>query len=173
MRGLAFFSLWQASWERLEGNFGGELAEVYLRVFDLTGRRGGCSLCESAYRDASWPVVERLRREYREAGVEPKGPEPPDHLSVELEYLAVLVGREATAWGTEAAGVAETLRRERRFLRAHPSAWVPELVACVREHDPAGVYAAAAEALEAFLEHEVDLTEALLRQVGTPELAGS
>ncbi|MDR7415444.1 MAG: molecular chaperone TorD family protein [Armatimonadota bacterium] len=171
VRGLAFFPVWRASWERLQQNLGEGLEEVYLRIFDLTGRRGGCSLCESGYRDASWQAAAELQREYREAGVQPKGPEPSDHLSVELEYLAVLVAREAREWEAGTAGVEEILRRQRDFLRAHPCAWVPELVVRVREHDPTGVYAAAAEALEAFLEHEGDLTELLLRQVGKVELA--
>lgn len=107
--------------------------------------------------------------EYRRLGLEPGGPEPADHLSVELEYLAALVSREAAAWEAGAEGVVEIRAQERRFLQTHPGRWVPELVACIRQHHPEGVYAAAAEALESFVQHEADLTAVLLRD---PEKAG-
>jgi TorA maturation chaperone TorD len=171
-RGLAFFPAWRECWERLGRTPGDELEALYVQLFDLAGRPGSCSLCESAYRDAPWQVVADLREQYRRAGVEPGGPEPADHLSVELEYLSVLVKTEAGAWEAGGAGLAEVLARQRHFLQAHPCGWVPELVACVRRRDPTGPYAAAAAALESFLQHEVDLTSLLLRDAVERERAG-
>ncbi len=162
-RALAFTRAWEPLLERCAGGLGEELEAVYVRLFGLTGKGPACSLCESAYREG--PAAEccgRLSQAYREAGLVPSGPEPPDHLSVQLEYLSALVHREAEAWHQAPQEAARLLHAERAFLLDHPWRWVPELGRCLQSHDAGGLHASAAEALEAFLEHEVDLAPLLV-----------
>jgi TorA maturation chaperone TorD len=170
VRALAFFRAWQPLLERLARGAGEELEVVYGRVFGLAGEQDACPLCESAYRDADsvGELCGLLTAMYREAGLAPVGPEPPDHLSAELEYLSVLAQREAEAWERDGEAAVQVVQAERRFLLEHPYRWVPELRRRLESSDPSGVYAAAAAAAEAFLEHEVDLTGLL----GTRETAG-
>jgi NAD-dependent dihydropyrimidine dehydrogenase PreA subunit len=58
-------------------------------------------------------AVERL---YRAAGLEVAGAELPDHVSLELAFLAYLVEQEAPSG-----------RLERSFIRRHAGRWMPEL----------------------------------------------
>ncbi len=170
VRALAFFRAWEPLLDRLARGTGKELEVVYGRVFGLAGEQDACSLCESAYRDSPPPgeLCGLLMAVYREAGLVPAGPEPPDHLSAELEYLSVLAQREAEAWERDGEAAVRAVQAERRFLLEHPCRWVPELRRRLELSDPSGVYASAAAAVEAFLEHEVDLTGLLC----TRETAG-
>ncbi|MEF2074730.1 TorD/DmsD family molecular chaperone [Consotaella aegiceratis] len=65
--------------------------------------------------------------------------EPADHISVELEVMALLVATD----DAEAAPFLERLAR-----------WMPSFAAACFARDPFGFYAAAASALEAFVERE-------------------
>lgn len=84
-----------------------------------------------------------------------------DHLSVELEMLAILSRVEALAEEEERAEDAARARREaERFLRGHVLAWFPRFQACIRSHDTLGVATAAVDATAAFLTaHLADLQE--------------
>lgn len=165
---MAFFGSWVPLLEQLANGPGRELEQAYVQLFNVTGTAGGCSLCASAYED-SGPglLVGELRRRYLETGLVPTGGQPADHLSVALEYMSALVGREEEAWETDGARAGEVVRREWEFLIGYLQPWVSALCACVRRRDVVGVYAAAADALEEFVEHEVALTSVL----GNPEAA--
>ena len=56
-----------------------------------------------------------LAKLYRAAGLEAVGAELPDHISVELAFLAFLISNE------------ETAQDEKQFLQEHAGRWMPEL----------------------------------------------
>ena len=56
-----------------------------------------------------------LARLYSSAGLETIGAELPDHISIELAFLAFLISNEETAQG------------EKQFLQEHAGRWMPEL----------------------------------------------
>jgi TorA maturation chaperone TorD len=132
-------------------------------------RDGACSLYESQYVPGSpqiTPVlIAALEREYAEAGLAPSPAlgEPADHLAVELEYMAVLADREASAWRRGLpADAAGALWRQQRFMRQHLGRWAPRAARRLIALDPVPFYRAVAEGLLAFVCHDRDLIDLLL-----------
>jgi TorA maturation chaperone TorD/NAD-dependent dihydropyrimidine dehydrogenase PreA subunit len=99
---------------RLFGGWGGAVLHPYESVF-----RG-----ESGTLMGEWALdVQAL---YAEDRLSIQTKELPDHLSVELEYMAYLCFREALAW--EELGMEAALKygaRQRKFLREHLGQWIP------------------------------------------------
>ncbi len=172
-RPLARFAFWPA-WARFVRALG-RLSAADLPT--LEGQYVGCFVAapdravslpyESAWGDraAAPAVLAALEREYAGAGfvVAPSLGEPPDHAAVELEFLSVLCAGEAAAWGWGALEeAAERLRREARFIAAHPGAWIPRLADRLAAQGGSGFYGAAVEAARALLAHDRDLVAALL-----------
>jgi TorA maturation chaperone TorD len=168
---------WYLPWRRLLDRLAtedppsaGELATAYTSLFAVgPGGRPSCPPYASCYLDpdrsaAGWiPLL--LEREYCAAGValSPSLHEPPDHLSVELEYTAVLCEREAEAWEVApVTGLRRVLRRERRFLEQFLGSWIPVFANQLVLRDTTGVYAAAAVACDALVRHDLDLLALLL-----------
>ncbi len=88
----------------------------------------------------------------------------PDHISVELEAMAFLCAEEAGAReADDLAAVADSLRRQHRFLREHLARWAPVFLADVRRTSRLEVYRDLAEATEAFVRHDHVLVGALVR----------
>ena len=107
-----------------------QLAEEYCQLFIFAGRAGGTREhlppAESVVRgeERFWGAsTEAVTRFYQEVGFQlrPQAHEVPDHVSVELDCLALLEdnGRRAQA---------------RRFAREHLLAWLPTLIEHVEEH---------------------------------------
>lgn len=89
---------------------------------------------ETMYRGESrtlmGPVAQEVARFYNEAGfqVAEEIHEPPDHVGVELDFMAALAAREAGAWeeGDQEKALAWQ-ERQRKFLEAHLGQWMPQL----------------------------------------------
>ncbi|WP_376792669.1 molecular chaperone [Thermoflexus sp.] len=115
----------------------------------------------SRYLDPEGPgqgrIMLKLERKYREAGLmlSTRHSLPPDHLAVELEFMAFLCQHESEAWaGDDPASL--PLPVEHVFLRQHLRRWVPLLTWRVREEAAANPYRIAVEAIEAFIHHDAD-----------------
>jgi TorA maturation chaperone TorD len=178
--GFTFFPQWQ----RLLGSLAGlphrhliEFEEEYVRVFMHDARGFPCPPYESAYVDpegrAAGLVVTLLEREYAAAGLAPSPSlkDLPDHVAVELEFIAFLCGQEADAWNREVVkeGV-QTLERQAAFLDRHLTRWFPEWARQVTSADGEGIYATVAETAWAFISHDQELIGILLdRFRRTPE----
>lgn len=68
---------------------------------------------------------------YRHGGFELKKDEPgrPDHISVELDYMAQVASKEiSTLEAGDSAGGDNARKSQEAFLREHMSRWVPEFV---------------------------------------------
>ncbi|MBI2320863.1 MAG: molecular chaperone TorD family protein [Chloroflexi bacterium] len=169
-----FFQPWRHLLQAIEEIDAAGLArlpEAYVRLFQIS--RDGVSLpYESCYgvpdgQGAGW-VAALLTRTYARAGlnVAPSAGESPDHVAVELEFMAHLCAREAAAWAEpaprEALGL---LAQERSFLRLHLGRWLGDFAAEVRARAAEPLYVATATAAEALVHHDSDLVEALLDQI--------
>jgi TorA maturation chaperone TorD len=96
---------------------------------------------------------------YRAFGIEPaaQAPERPDHVSLELEFMAVLLlkSRLAGCEGSEAAQKTQVcLDAQRSFFADHLVWWVPAFTMGLRRKAGTGLYAALAQLLAAFVTDE-------------------
>jgi len=65
-----------------------------------------------------------VREAYACYGMETPGPEPDDHISLEMTFLGELLGRAAEASGQgDAAGAAELIAACAAFYATHPARW--------------------------------------------------
>lgn len=129
----------------------------------LTGKSiDRVALVESAYRwrDASNPIkdhariTEALQQEYAIYGISTLELDP-DHVAVQLEFLAYLSQREAVMWKEAAGEAARQLRRSQRaFLTDHLGRWVPELSKRIHEQMPGSIYAAFANLANTWIQME-------------------
>ncbi len=127
-----------------------------------------CPIYESAYLGddpsaAGWLLV-RLESEYAKMGLSTVRTvqEAPDHVAVELEFMAFLCQREAEAWEeNDLPQALQECRRQSNFLRKHLVWWVPEYARRLAALDQLSVFAAASRALWAFLVYDGDILDAL------------
>jgi DMSO reductase family type II enzyme chaperone len=89
-----------------------------------------------------------VRGFYEAFGVRPRrGGERPDHVACELEFMALLALKEATAIATGERERAEVSRAAaRRFLEDHAGRWLPALAGRIAGREPGSGYAALAAA---------------------------
>ena len=154
--------------ERIQGR--------YLDLFAANPQGVPCPPYESAYRDpvggsAGW-LLAQVEREYASAGLalSRDSGELPDLVSVEMEFVAVLCGREAQAWEREDRRQAvDLLGRQQSFLDSHLARWLPEFGERVRAADSDGMYAALCEGAQVFIGYDVDLLGVLLETFGEPD----
>jgi TorA maturation chaperone TorD len=138
------------------------LREEYVRVFGLLECRECppyeteyCPNEDTFYRSQQMADVAGF---YRAFGLAPAGlRERPDHLSLELEFAALLLlkkrlARTDTARPNEAADEADVCHAARAsFFRDHLSWWVPSFALALRSKAEQGVYAQAGRVLAALL----------------------
>ncbi len=150
-----------------------ELLRAYTSLFVIgPGGRPSCSLYASSYLDPDRRLAGfislQVEQQYRTAGfvLAPQMHELPDHLAIELEFVAALCAYEAEAWQARAAAhLRAILQQERHFLDTFVGSWLPELARRLVHDDMTGVYSAAAEAATALVRHDLDLLAILLSQV--------
>ena len=177
---FAFYPQWRRLLTTL-ADLGGHsnLGEEYIRVFQHNPGGAACLPYESVYvepgRQAAGWVMALLEREYATAGLalSPVMNEPPDHVAVELEFMAFLCGQETEAWKMKAAEDAtRALKRQAVFLGRHLGLWFPALAERVATTDGKGVYSLVTGTARAFITHDQALIGTLLtRFQGVPDLA--
>jgi TorA maturation chaperone TorD len=87
-------------------------------------------------------------------------PERPDHLALELEFMAFLLRKERLAWASaevnaaamEQAGICAEAQQS--FFRDHLAWWVPSFVMGLRRKAERGFYWAVGQILAAFMPSE-------------------
>lgn len=168
-----YYPAWQEFLLELEDFAARPLPEIN-RLYDLAfNRRDGdqtATLQEMRYRSGSEQeradVTRDLVNRYVNAGltVGAESNLPPDHISVQLEYLAVLCDLEATGWNDEEPRQAvRALRLGRTYLRKHLCWWLPRLEVQLASNVPNSVYLRAARAVTEFTHHERDLQEMIIQ----------
>ncbi|MDQ7850646.1 MAG: molecular chaperone TorD family protein [Armatimonadota bacterium] len=168
--GLAIYPRWR-SLLRMVRQAGGQadaLQADFSRLF--VAGRDGCAPNEShqlALEPAEATVLNAaLEREYADEGVtlHPAAGELPDHAAVEMEFVAFLCDRERAAWrNRHGAEGRRLLLRQRQFLRQHLGRWIARFAREVRRADSRGWYGEVAGAAAAFIHHDQDLVDLLVR----------
>jgi TorA maturation chaperone TorD len=127
---------------------------------------------ESVYLDPEQrlggPATVAVERAYARAGARPSAGRihVADHLSVELEFMAFLCGREREAWEvSERALARRCLTLEREFLDTHLSRWVGPFAADVKERASTELYPAMAWVAERVVRLDLDNVRALLEEI--------
>lgn len=177
---LSFFPQWQrllASLADLPDCH--TLAKEYVKIFRFSSKTVRCMPYESLYvspgGEATGWVLAEIEGEYAAAGLalSPSQKDPPDFISIELEFMAFLCGQEIEAWNREAKkeGI-QALKRQAAFLNEHLARWVPNWARLVETTASEGVYSVVAEAARVFISHDRDLVNTLLDKFqGTPKAA--
>jgi len=177
---FAFAAQW---WELLavleERETVAELRGEYVRLF-ASGTDGGlCPPMESFYvtsveSGGQATLVSMVEREYREMGLAmgSEARQAPDHAAVELEAMAMLAAEEAALWRSREsdAALARVLNRQRSFIGRRLAQWFPAFQRRVAVSSD-GFYPALVGACGAFLYHDGQYVELLLRDILASEPA--
>ena len=132
-----------------------EFESEYIKSFDIAfGPSHPCPLHESDYRDdvSSTEITEELLRFYEHFQVKlsDKERDYPDHLVVELEFVAYLAKKEADA-GKRGNNPAPYRRAQVDFLERHLDKWVPKLDEKIQKRIKQPFYQGASSFLREFL----------------------
>ena len=173
------------SWERLTDALDqlvarplAELQQHYVALFMVGGSDVLCAPYESVYREphgrsSGW-LLAHVEGAYRAASISPPAGqgELPDHLAIELEFLALLAARESDAWEDgDAAGALAAQAQQSGFLRAHVMTWLPALAQELTRADREGTYATVAAEVATFVEYDRDLLKLLEKYAETANAA--
>ena len=131
-------------------------AGLYARLF-LGPTKLACPPWESVYRSKSRALFQRstldVRNAYRAQGLLPQmyPRVADDHIALELGFLSALAQRalEAVQAG-DAPAARKALEASRRFLDEHLNVWLGDYARDLQKEAPGSLYAAVAEAAEAF-----------------------
>ncbi|KJS47683.1 molecular chaperone [Desulfosporosinus sp. BICA1-9] len=102
---------------------------------------------------------------YREAGLEVNPPQMPDHISAELEGLALFTSMEVEAWEKDnKAAVLRTMQFGQRLLGEHLTQWVPAFCLDVRTSAQSNYYKALVLLTESYVTLDQARSPELYRQ---------
>lgn len=131
-----------------------EYAALFLGPFGASAQPYGSVYLEHSRQlmGESTMVVKKM---YQDAGIGQEAEGPPDHISLELEFMSYLAQRiaQALASGDE-AGFAEFSRRQREFYTVCLARWIPPFCNAIRENARLPFYGALADCLVAFIAAE-------------------
>jgi DMSO reductase family type II enzyme chaperone len=134
----------------------------YNRLFVGPGRPEAAPY-ESVYRDphgqVMGPATRDVVRHYREAGLAPASDhhDLPDHVAMELSFMAYLALEESTAQGEEAQ---IWLEKEQTFLQEHLGTWLPLFCQRVTAASRHPFYTALARLTSAFVDLDAQQLDA-------------
>ncbi len=170
-----FFCWWSRLLPLLRPTTAAHLAALqaeYVRLFQAGSAPACCQLYESRYLAGDSllanGLILQLQQTYRQAGLAlvPSLGESPDHVSVELEFMAHLCFREMAAWQNgEFTTLRQCLEHEGAFLTLHLGRWIGALARTLRAQSAEPLYRRLAEAVTALVVHDRDLTWAVWNAV--------
>jgi TorA maturation chaperone TorD len=145
----------------------GEVENKYQRMFGPTPSSDTVPLNETSYlvpgaEETGW-ILASVERHYSSAGIESTSASGniPDHIAVELEFVAFLCGCEADAWAADDFKEARRMQdRQRRFLDKHMSMWVPIFLREVTARDD-DLFLLAARSVHVQVTHDLDFLRSL------------
>lgn len=166
---------WQAAWSSLlDRSSADQLSVTYNRLF-VGPMPPLAHPYESVYRSTNGQLMGQTTIQvieaYSKAGValDEAYHDLPDHVAVELEFMAYLVQKEAAARAADDEPLATThLHQQQAFLREHLTRWIPHFCHRVVEADRGGFYGHAALTLATFILRDLEMIAAACRKIATP-----
>lgn len=115
-------------------------------------------------------ALEALRH-YHNAGLllSPEAGELPDHVALEIEFLATLCEEEASSWGRDDRAALGFLGKEVEFLHQHFLRWIPRFSARLAASARCELYAILADLTENCSRLDFDQSSALLTRLKIEE----
>jgi ferredoxin len=112
----------------------------------------------------------KVRRFMAAEGMAPAGRTPPDHVSIELAFMAYLTGCEATFWemGNEEKAI-RYLDRQASFLQEHLMRWLPQFCHRLLAGRPHAYYADLTRRVQAFVAADLAQVQGWLGHVPDEE----
>ncbi len=169
---FAFFADWRrvlACLREVGGAPRLDLEEQHVALFGASKAGTLCPPYESAFLSPSGQpdplLMARIEAAYSAIGLVPSPDvgELPDHVAIELEFMALLCGQEVAAWeADDVAGAVKAMRRAKRFLDGHLSVWLPAFARLLATADKDGFYRTVSEGASAFVLYDLDLLAAFL-----------
>lgn len=98
---------------------------------------------------------------YRQYHLKVPDNEPPDHISLELDFMGFLCEGEAIGWKTEKGGQ-DLLKEQAAFVNEHLIRWVPLLCENIRKFDTTEFYYSLADITEGWLYSDQTVISGLL-----------
>lgn len=147
-----------------------DLEVEYARLFVGPGRPVAHPY-ESVYREGKTmgDCTLAVRQSYAAEGLAPEGHSLPDHVALELEFMAHLARREAEAWERDEEEEAlACLRQQEAFLGEHLGRWLPRFCRRVLAGEAHPFYARLAQRAWEHVAQDMAQVRAFL---GTAELA--
>lgn len=148
-----------------------ELEVAYIALFEAGVGSIACSPHESTYLadprlGQVAEIQSEIRRTYLRFGLSLEGvsPDMVDHITVQLDVMALLCRREAEAWTRDPG---RPMRHQWELLDGHLLRWAPafsERVVATGRHS---AYTSLGRALDAFLRHERQWVPRVLELVGS------
>ena len=140
-----------------------EAAAMHYRLFGLIVPPYASLFLDGEARLAG-PVAGQVRRWYEQVGFRGDGSdEEPDHLGVELRFLALLTGAEADALRDGNDADVEHLHRfQRHLVDGHLLWWLPGLVHAVRQHEQPFYAHLATLTFDLVLDHRAALSDSIV-----------
>jgi TorA maturation chaperone TorD len=127
-------------------------AELFLGPFELKASPYGSTYLEKERTIMGDSTMEVLNH-YRKAGLEVDIQEPPDHISIELEFLSYLYVLEVEAiQNGDIKKVAEIQQQQKQFLETYVIPWMPDLILNIRSGTKNPFYLCVADCLEKFFQ---------------------
>ena len=137
-----------------------ELENGYTRLFrGMDRQKSPPPPYESVYVDSGLvygPSTKQVANTYRRFQAAGKEYEPPDHITLELDFMRLLCEKEAEAW-RKSENAQDLIVEENSFLNEHLARWVPDFCALVRQLDTKSFYSGLADITEGWLLYEVSL----------------
>jgi len=134
----------------------------YIRLFEIAPKRPPCPLYEGYWRGRDGTerreLMAELMRFYRFFGLSlgESVREMPDHLAVELEFMAVLTDGEAAAVAEDGDG--KSFRRAQRdVLQRHLGHWTPKVNGTIHEIDAHPFFQALVAEIDAQVQADLDM----------------
>ena len=95
---------------------------------------------------------------YREEGMEASGEEAPDHITAELEFMCVLIGKEMEAVKVGDLDTANQYRQKQKtFLGVHLGAWIAEFTARIQQEAQTEFYRTLGRVTGQFVRKDLEL----------------
>jgi TorA maturation chaperone TorD/Fe-S-cluster-containing hydrogenase component 2 len=140
----------EAEYARLFIGPGRPVAHPYESVYREGRVMGNCTLA--------------VRASYAAEGLAPEGHSLPDHVAVELEFMAHLARREAEAWEQDdEEGALICLRQQEAFLSEHLGRWLPRFCQRVLTGEAHPFYTSLAQRTRQHVAQDIAQVRAWLR----------